>query len=61
MSLFLLLLYVMMGQNHQEKLLECVCMKRNANWAIVFNTILSNLALGHRKIDIHIWRGVELK
>ena len=36
-----------------KELLKCVCMKRNANWAIVFNTILSNLALGHRKINRH--------
>jgi hypothetical protein len=60
MSLFLLLHYVMMGQNHRKKLLQWVCMKRSANEAIVFITILSNLALGH-EIDRHFWRGVELK
>ncbi len=56
----LLLLYVMMGQNHRKKMLRCVCIKRGANGAIVFITILSNLALGH-EIDRHFWRGVELK
>ncbi len=52
LSLFVLLLYVMMGQNHREKLLQCVCMKSFANRATLFDTILSNLALGH-KIDRH--------
>ncbi len=59
-SLFLLLLYVMMGQNHRKKMLQCVCMKRCVNKTTLFSTILNNLALGH-EIDRHFWRGVELK
>ena len=60
MSLVLLLLYVMMGQNHQ-KIVRCVCIKKELPMGLLyFITILSNLALGH-EIDRHIWKGVELK
>ncbi len=48
------------GTESSKKMLRCVCIKRSANGAIVFITILRNLALGH-EIDRHFWRGVELK
>ena len=60
MSLVLLLLYVMMGQNHR-KIVTMRLYQKNCQWGyIIFSTILSNLALGH-EIDRHFWKGVELK
>ncbi len=47
-------------ESSKKKLLQCVCMKRFANRATLFSTVLSSLALGH-EIDRHFWRGVGLK
>ena len=60
MSLVLLLLYVMMGQNHRKNCYVAFVLKELPMGLQYCCTILRNLALGH-EIDRHIWKGVELK